>query len=260
MNFETLKYEKKGPLGILTINRPQALNALNARVLEDISQCLLSMEGDREIRVLILTGAGEKAFVAGADIKELQDLSVSAARNFAERGQKLFRRLEILNVPVIAAVNGFALGGGFELALACDFIVASDQAQFGLPEVKLGIMPGFGGTQRLARAIGRNKARELTYTGEMLSANQALQLGLVTQVVPAGEALNAACEVGEKIAKKGPMGVAACKRAIDQGLNVDVDEGLIIERELFANLFESQDAKEGIAAFVEKRKPAFRGL
>lgn len=257
--MQTLKFEKRELTGILTISRPESLNALNSTVLSELAHFLDNIEKDPTVKCLILRGDGEKAFVAGADIKELSDLNSSEALRFAERGQKIFRRLEVLNMPVIAAVNGFALGGGCELALACDFIVATRNARFGLPEVSLGLIPGFGGTQRLSRLVGVGRARELIYSGRHVRAEEALDIGLVTQVVEPESLLDASMQLAKLITTRGPLAVGTAKQAIRRGMDVSLDEGLMIERELFSDLFRTSDQKEGTKAFIEKRTPQFTG-
>ncbi len=260
--FETLKLEISNSIGILTINRAESLNALNAQVLTELSIALteISQLNYSEIKVLILTGAGEKAFVAGADIKEIHQLKMDSAEKFAERGQAVFRQLEKLSIPVIAAVNGFALGGGLELALACDFIYASENAKFGLPEVTLGLIPGFGGTIRLARALNLPRAKEMIYSGSMISAEEAFVLGLVNKVCSKTELLSSAQTTAENICARAPLAVAAAKRSISESYDHDVDSGMAIEATQFAALFQSQDVKEGTQAFIEKRKARFQGL
>jgi len=253
---------KDNGVWVLTIQRPEALNALNQQVLNDMADALRQI-GEmpyESTRALVITGAGEKAFVAGADIKELADLNVEHAKLFAQRGQSIFHELNLLKIPVIAAVNGFALGGGLELALGCDFIFASENAKFGLPEVSLGLIPGFGGTVRLARAVGIRKARELTYTGDMVTAAEALQLGLVNKVVPQAELMNTVMKTVGTILSRGPIAVAAAKKSINQAYELDVEEAQKVEAGHFAELFATEDVREGTRAFVEKRKPAFKGI
>lgn len=261
MNFQYLKLETEGPVWTLTLNRPDALNALNAALLGELGEALNFVEKSfpKQCLGLLITGQGEKSFVAGADIKEMRGLNPVEAETFARRGQMVFRQIEKLPVPVIAAVNGFALGGGLELALACDFIYASDNARMGLPEVSLGLIPGFGGTVRLARAIGLNPARELIFTGEMIKADQALALGLANKVLPQAELLAAARKTLETIATRGPLAVQSAKKAALEAYDQDVDLGLKTESNAFANLFTTRDMNEGTAAFVEKRKAAFTG-
>ncbi len=262
MNFKNLLWTlKSNHTGVLTINRPESLNALNQELMSELKQALTKIDEMpfSQLRVLIITGAGEKAFVAGADIKEMSDLSSEQAQVFAERGQEVQRIFETLRIPVIAAVNGFALGGGCELALACDFIYASENAKFGLPEVSLGLIPGFGGTVRLSRVVGLAKAREMIMTGEMISATEALSLGLVSKVLPKTELLSHAEKTAELIASRGPLAIAAAKSSINQAFDLSIDQGMQLEAENFADLFESQDVREGTKAFVEKRKAQFQG-
>ena len=259
MKYETLNFEKLDNIGILKINRPKALNALNKQVLEDLDKQLDDIEADRGLKVLIITGEGEKAFVAGADIVELSSLTSDKAHEFSKKGQAVFRRLEILKIPVIAAVNGFALGGGTELACACDFIYCSKNAKFGQPEVLLGLLPGFGGTQRLARFVGLPMARELIYTGEQISAERALEIKLVNKICEQTTLLDDCFKVAKIIASRAPLAVAASKEAINDGYDVPLDKGLSFEVDLFSDLFDSSDVKEGTTAFVEKRKPLFKG-
>jgi enoyl-CoA hydratase len=256
MELKTILYSEERGIGVVTIHRPEAMNALNAQVLSDLDMLLGRLEKNPELRVLILTGAGEKAFVAGADIKEIDTLSPDQALIFARRGQEIFTRLETARFPVIAAVNGFALGGGCELALACDFIYAAPNAKFGLPECTLGIMPGFGGTVRLARRVGLGLARVATYTGQMYSAQEALQMGLVNKIVEPASLLESAKEVAGVIASRAPHAIAAIKRSINDGYARPVHDA---QAKLFADLFHTEDQKEGTRAFIEKRKPAFKG-
>lgn len=258
-----VQLEIKNTKACITINRPQALNALNRAVLEGLNQVLDDVDiaaNSFKVRSLVIRGAGEKAFVAGADIKEMEDLSPTQAGHFAELGQKVFRRLEVLNIPVIAAVHGFALGGGCELALACDFIYATNNSQFGLPEVSLGLIPGFGGTQRLSRVVGVARARELIFTGARISADEALRIGLVNKVC--ADAPTLFSEVDNccaQINARGPLAIREAKRAILQGLHMDIDSGLELERSFFGDLFGYEDVREGLKAFTEKRKPQFAG-
>jgi enoyl-CoA hydratase len=252
---------KDNGVWVLTIQRPEALNALNAQILNDMADALrqIGEMSYENTRALVITGSGEKAFVAGADIKEISELNEEQAMAFAQRGQSIFHELNLLKIPVIAAVNGFALGGGLELALACDFIYASEEAKFGLPEVSLGLIPGFGGTVRLARAVGIRKARELTYTGDMISATEALHLGLVNKVVPKAELLGTVMRTVSTILSRGPIAVAAAKKSINQAYELDVDEAQKTEAQHFAYLFTTEDVREGTRAFIEKRKPVFKG-
>jgi enoyl-CoA hydratase len=262
MNYETLKLENQNAIWTLTLSRPEALNALNNELLGELSQALteISEKNLQEAKVLILTGSGEKAFVAGADIKEINQLKIDSAKKFSEKGQAIFRQLENLQIPVIAAVNGFALGGGLELALSCDFIYASENAKFGLPEVTLGLIPGFGGTVRLSRALNLPKAKEWIFTGQMVSAADAKQLGLVNQVLPIHDLMPAVRKVAETIASRGPVAVGAAKASIMESFDHDIDSAMAIEASKFATLFETQDVREGTSAFIEKRKAQFQGL
>jgi enoyl-CoA hydratase len=262
MTYKTLSIEKKDKICICTINRPEALNALNSNVLDDLDNFLKTLSKDASTRVLILTGAGDKAFVAGADIKEISTLKdKKAAFEFALKGQKVFRQLEKLPQVVIGAINGFALGGGLELALSCDFLVAAPKAKFGLPEVGLGLIPGFGGTQRLSRLVGLARAREMIFSGAHYTAQDALQMGLVNHIVNEakgdGNSLELALQLAEKMLDKSPLGIFQAKKAINNGFDVDLDKGLEIEAKEFAELFGTTEQKEGIAAFIEKRKPKF---
>ncbi|MCO5113937.1 MAG: enoyl-CoA hydratase-related protein [Bdellovibrionaceae bacterium] len=249
---------KENGIYVLTIDRPKVLNALNAEVLEALESKLEDLKSKSDLRVLILTGSGDKAFVAGADIAAMKDLSSENAQSFARQGQSVFSKLEKLSVPVIAAVNGFALGGGFELALACDYIFASDNAKFGLPEVTLGLIPGFGGTQRLSRNLGISYATYLTTTGSMVSAEELKSRGLVIDVCPQAELMDKVLSVAKVIASKtGPQAVSACKRAIQMGFDESLEQGLILEAQVFSGLFAGPEAKEGMTAFIEKRPAKF---
>lgn len=246
--------EKKGPYAVATIHRPEALNALNSQVLADLAELLDTVEADEEIRVLVITGAGEKAFVAGADIGEMSTLTKAEGEAFGKKGNDVFRRLETLPIPTIAAVKGFALGGGCELSMSCDIRICADTAVFGQPEAGLGITPGFGGTQRLARLVGPGMAKQLIYTAKNIKADEALRIGLVNAVYPAQELLPAAEKLAGTIAKNAPIAVRACKKAINDGLQVDMDRAVTIEEKLFGSCFETADQKEGMGAFLEKRK------
>lgn len=258
LEFETLTVDQHGPLAVLTINRPQALNALNGETLGEISQALDLIVDDAEIGALIITGAGDKAFVAGADIRELEALDgVYAGREMSLAGQDVMTQISNLPFPVIAAIGGFALGGGLELALACDVRVASPRARLGLPEVSLGLIPGFGGTQRLARLIGAGRALDLMLTGRQVDAAEALSLGLVNYV--ADEPLSKAREVAEQMLKHAPIALSLVKEATRRGLNTDLDAGLEIEADLFGMAVATQDRREGTAAFLAKRPAKFKG-
>lgn len=259
MGYENILFEAADGVGVLTFNRPKALNALTTNTLEEVKEVVESIAFAREIRVLVLTGAGDKAFVAGADIAGFQTLNPLQARHFAELGQEVFFKLEHLPQPVIACVNGFALGGGCEIAMACDFIYASEKARFGQPEVNLGLIPGFGGTQRLARMVGRAKAKELCMTGEAIDAQQARELGLVAKVFPTEQLLDETLKAAKLLAGKAPGVLRSIKQVINRGLDVDLKTGCAIEAEAFGLCFASQDAQEGVSAFLEKRKPNFKG-
>jgi enoyl-CoA hydratase len=260
MTYDTIIFEIENNIASITFNRPKALNALSSQLLSEFSDALGAVETDESIRVLTLTGAGEKAFVAGADISELATLNVLQARNFSEIGHQVIGKLQSLSIPVIAAVNGFALGGGSEIALAADFIYASENAQFGLPEINLGIIPGFGGTQRLPRLIGKNRAKELIFTGGMVSAQDARDMGLVNRVLPPENFMEAVMKTARIIASKGKVSLRAAKQAVNKGMDVDLETGCRIEIDAFALCMASSDAKEGTAAFLEKRKASFSGL
>ncbi len=250
----------EGPISTLTIQRPAVLNALNVEVLVGLKRAADEVRERAESRVLIITGAGEKAFVAGADIAAMRGMSAAEARVFASKGHAAMDAIADLPVPAIAAVNGFALGGGCELALACDFIYASERARFGLPEVNLGLMPGFGGTQRLPRRVSVAAARELVYTGAIIDAHEALRIGLANKIFPAEQLLAEVRKVAELIAGKAPLGVQGAKRVISEGLDNALRDANDLEQEGFMRLFESQDCREGMGAFLEKRAAKFRGL
>lgn len=258
-NFETLQVEDRGAIRIVTINRPKALNALSEQVVAELTAVVEDTAAASDVRGMVLTGAGEKAFVAGADIKAMSSMAPAEALNFAGRGHAVGELLSNLGVVVIAAVNGFALGGGCELALACDFIYASSNAKFGQPEVKLGVIPGFGGTQRLLRRVGQARALELCMTGEMLGAEEAHRIGLVNKVVEPGKVVDAAIETANTIAAMGPLAIASVKRVIHEGASQPLPEANLLEQQAFAKLFESADQSEGMAAFMEKRKADFKG-
>lgn len=251
--MEFITYEADGQIGIITINRPKALNALNSTVLEELDQTLNAVDLEN-IRCLILTGAGEKSFVAGADIGEMSTLTKAEGEAFGKKGNDVFRKLETFPIPVIAAVNGFALGGGCEISMSCDIRICSENAVFGQPEVGLGITPGFGGTQRLARLVGSGKAKEMIYGARNIKADEAYRIGLVNSVYPIEELMPAAKKLASTIARNAPIAVRNCKRAINEGLQVDMDQAIIIEEKLFGDCFESCDQREGMTAFLEKRK------
>ncbi len=252
-DYQTIKYEVSGAIGTLTINRPEALNALSSQVIAELD-CALSHLDD--IRVLIITGEG-RSFVAGADISEMSHFTPNEALVFGESGAKVFRKLELLDIPVIAAVNGFALGGGCELAMACDLRIASVKAKFGQPEVGLGIPPGFSGTQRLPRLVGAGIASELIFSARVINAEEAFRIGLVNRVVEPDDLMPQVVELAQEIISKSSNAIALCKRAIQRGLQADIDTGIAIENYLFSSAFASPQQKEGMNAFLEKRKPLF---
>jgi enoyl-CoA hydratase len=265
MNLKAVKFEvvtsgAGHKIGVIKISRPEAMNALNRQVLDDLKTLLNELSSKRgEIRAAIVTGDGEKSFVAGADIKEMENLTPAQAREMALGGQALFQKIEDLPFPVIAAVNGFALGGGLELALSCDFMIASKKAKWGLPEVTLGLIPGYGGTQRLTRVVGRATARRVALSGEMFNAEQGLQWGLFTEVIEP-EALQTHCmKLAETLAARAPLAVGWAKQAINHGHDHSLAEGLKIEADHFGHTFETKDHTEGIKAFIEKRPPQFQG-
>ncbi len=253
-----VKLVHEGPISTLTLDREDKLNALDAQVMGELLDAIKETREHRESRVLIVTGAGKKAFVAGADIASMKDLRLEQAREFAHAGHTTFNALESLPIPVIAAVNGFALGGGCELALACDFIYASDNAKFGQPEVKLGVIPGFGGTQRLARRVGIARARELIYTGAVIDAVEAQRIGLANRVVPQAELLDVVRGVATTITQMGSLAIAEAKRVLRDGEGRSLREANALEIDGFAGCFETEDQKEGMAAFLQKRAPAFK--
>jgi enoyl-CoA hydratase len=259
MAYEDILFEVEDGIATLIFNRPKVLNALKLDTLTEVGEVIRTIRDDQEIRALILTGAGDRAFVAGADIRELQKLNPISAKHFALKGQEVLFALERLSIPVIACVNGFALGGGCEIALACDFIYASETAQFGQPEVNLGIIPGFGGTQRLLRLVGRAQAKELCLSGALINAQQAKEIGLVNKVFPAEKLMEETKRVASLIASKGRVATRAIKHVIDHGMDIDLYNACALEMEAFALCFASDDADEGFTAFLEKRKPNFKG-
>ena len=250
---EFIKYEEEGMVALLTINRPKALNALNSQVLEELDKTLDAIDLNK-IRALIITGAGEKSFVAGADIGEMSSLTKKEGEAFGKKGNDVFRKLETFPIPVIAAVNGFALGGGCEISMSCDIRICSDNAIFGQPEVGLGITPGFGGTQRLARLVGQGMAKQMIYTARNIKADEALRIGLVNAVYPQNELLNEAKKLAETIARQAPIAVRNSKKAINDGLQVDMDKAIEIEERLFGDCFETEDQRAGMGNFLEKDK------
>lgn len=257
MDYKNILLNVEEKVAVITVNRPNALNALNTEVLLELDSALDSLEKDQEVYAVILTGQG-KAFVAGADIAEMKDKTIEEARAFSQLGSGIFRRIELMDKPVIAAVNGFALGGGCELSMACDIIIASEKAKFGQPEVGLGIIPGFGGTQRLPRIVGTKKAKELIFTGGTIGAEEAERIGMVNKVVPADELLTYAVEMAKTIASKGQIAVRYSKAVINRGIETDMNTGNAIEADLFALCFANGDQQEGMTAFMEKRKAEFK--
>ncbi len=260
MPYENLLIERDGAVVTITVNRPKALNALNPPTLAELLRCCEDVRADAGVRCLMITGAGERAFVAGADIAAMEGMSALEGRSFALAGQNVMHRIEQLPIPVIAAVNGFALGGGLELALACDLILASDTAKFGQPEINLGIIPGFGGTQRLARRIGIAAARWLIFTGDTVDAREAQRLGLVNRIVPPPELMAEAKKLATTLASKAPVALQQAKAAINVGSEIDLQDGCRYEAEAFAVAFGTQDRCEGMRAFLTKRPPAFKGV
>jgi enoyl-CoA hydratase len=259
MAYENLIFEQDGAVGILKVNRPKSLNALNPATVKEISACIDQVRQDSSVRCLIITGEGERAFVAGADISAMVTMTATEGHAFSELGLGVLRKLETLPIPVIAAVNGFALGGGTELALACDLIIAADKAKFGQPEINLGVIPGFGGTQRLARRIGLPRARELIYSGDMLDAEMAVRYGLVNKVVPLADLMTEAKALAQKLAAKPPIAIQQAKMAINAGIDMDLDNACRFENEAFALTFATEDKVEGMTAFLEKRTAQFKG-
>lgn len=259
MSYNNLLYEVEDKIAIITFNRPDVLNALNQETIRELKEVALSVRDDDSVGGMIITGAGEKAFVAGADINELAQETALSGRETSIRGQETLKLFEMMGKPIIAAINGYALGGGFELALGCHIRIAAENAMMGLPEVGLGIMPGFGGSQRLPRLIGTSKALELILTGKSISAEEAKSWGIVSKVVPEGEALNAAKEMMKEILTNAPVSIRMSIEAVTRGMNMSLDEGLAIESDRFGLLCGTEDMKEGMNAFLEKREAKFKG-
>jgi enoyl-CoA hydratase len=257
--YKTLIYEKKDNIGLLTINRPDKMNAISSELTSELKQLLDEIESDEELRVLVITGAGDKAFVAGADVNEIVDREAKMGRRVSKERQEIFSRIENLHVPAIAAVNGYALGGGLELALACSIRICSEKAQFGAPEVKLGIIPGDGGTQRLPRLVGLGRAMEMILTGDFIDAQEACRIGLVNRVVPPEKLMSAAMELAQKIASRPPLAVRYAKEAVNRSQEGVTGSGFALESFLHALSCTTEDKKEGVAAFLEKRKGEFKG-
>lgn len=259
MNFENLCLEKIGPLATVTLSRPKVLNALNAATFAELDAVFDDLAADAEVRVVLLTGSGERAFAAGADIRELAAVGAAEGKAFSLRGQAVFRKIETLGKPVIACVRGFALGGGCELAMACTLRIAADDAKFGQPEVKLGVIPGYGGSQRLPRLVGRGAAMKLLLSGAIIDAQEALRIGLVDEVVPAAELMHRARELAAEIAAQAPLAIAEVMRAVDEGLDLPLDLALLREAERFSHLCDTADKAEGTKAFLEKRAAVWQG-
>jgi enoyl-CoA hydratase len=260
MSFEDILSVVEEPVGIITFNRPNVLNALRSRLLQEVSHALRDMERNDAVRAVIVTGAGERAFAAGADISELNALATAGSgAEQARSGQALTRQIERMRKPVIMAINGFALGGGCEIAMAGDILIASENAKFGQPEVNLGLIPGYGGSQRTTRLVGKGMASYLCLTGELIDAHEALRIGLVTRIVPAGELMTEAKRIANVIASKAPLAIAACKRVINNGAHLAIDDALELEALEFGTLVDTEDIREGTGAFLEKRKPAWKG-
>lgn len=259
MKFKNLQLEIKNKIAYLSIARPKALNALNLELLKELKTCLQSLKPS-ELCVLILQGLGDKAFVAGADIKEMLNLKPEEAKKFSQQGQAVFSLLEKSPFPVIAAIQGFALGGGLELALSCDILILSENAKVALPEVSLGLLPAFGGTQRLSSSVGLHKAKEMIFTGDFYSAKEALDMGLANKVVPPNQLLTTAEALAQTIKKRGSIAIAKSKKLLHQSRGLSMEKGLELEAQQFASLFEHPDSKEGMQAFIEKRSPNFKGF
>lgn len=258
MEFNNVLLEKEGNIAILTINRPKALNTLNSETLQDLDKALEQLENESDIYAVILRGAGDKSFVAGADISEMKNLNEEQGKEFGLLGNKVFRRLENLDKPVIAAISGFALGGGCELAMACDIRIASEKAKFAQPEAGLGITPGFGGTQRLPRLVGTGVAKEMIYTGRIVKADEALRIGLINKVVSSELLMEEAKKLADMISINAPIAVKLCKDAINRGTQVDIDSAIVIEANDFGKCFDTEDQKEGMSAFIERREKNFK--
>jgi enoyl-CoA hydratase len=259
MNYENLLVDVSERIATVTFNRPKTLNALNPATVRELGAAMENLSARRDVGVVLLTGAGEKAFIAGADISVMKGFTALEAFDFSLLGQRILAFIEAMSQPVIGVINGYALGGGCEVAMACDLLIAADTARFGQPEVNLGIIPGYGGTQRLPRLVGRNLAKEMVLTGEMISAQRAYEIGLVNKVVPAAELMGAAREIAKKILSRGPVAVRTAKMAINRGLDLDLANACAFEASLFAAGFSTADKDEGIAAFLEKREAKFSG-
>jgi enoyl-CoA hydratase len=260
--WNTLTYEVQEVLGVITINRPTKLNALNIELLSELKELITELKKDEvfTLKGLIVTGSGEKAFIAGADIAEMSDMTPSDAYTFGQLGQQVTVLFETLHIPVIACVNGFALGGGCEIAMSCDFIYSTTNASFGQPEVKLGLIPGFGGTQRLAKLVGRNRAKEMIFSGRNVSATEALEIGLVLKILPTKDAMiEEAKKTLKSITQNSSFAVSIAKKVMNEGVDLTITEGLQLEKRQFSGIFSSEDMREGTKAFMEKRAPNFKG-
>ena len=258
MEYKNLLISLQDSSAIITFNRPTVLNALNTETVQELGAAVTELEQNPQVRVIILTGAG-RAFIAGADISEISSKTPAQAREYSEMGQRVMSRIQNLKQPVIAAVNGFALGGGTEVVLSCDISIASEQAKFGLPEATLGVIPGWGGTQRASRLIGTAKAKELIFTGEIIDARRALEIGLISRVVPHEQLMTVVMGIAQKIGECGPLALSMTKKVIAEGIEKSLDTACALETELFSSLFATQDQQEGMKAFLEKRKPKFTG-
>ncbi|HPU28951.1 MAG TPA: enoyl-CoA hydratase-related protein [Syntrophorhabdaceae bacterium] len=259
MEYKNLIVEIKDKIAIIKFNRPKALNALNSETLDDLKNAVAELEANKDVWVVVVTGEGDKAFIAGADILEMKDMTGLQGMQFSQRGHEAISALENMSKPVIAAVNGFALGGGFEVAIACDIIYASDKAKVGFPETTLGIHPGFGGTQRAAKLVGLARAKEMIFTGKMISAQEAYEMGFINKVVPHENLMKEVMELAEKIKSNGPFAMRLAKECINKSLFLDMESVLMLEAKDFGLCFATKDQKEGMTAFVEKRKPTFTG-
>lgn len=259
MEYKNLIVEIKDKIATIKVNRPKALNALNSETLDDLKNAVEELEANKDVWVVIVTGEGDKAFIAGADILEMKDMTALKGMQFSQKGHEAISGLENMSKPVIAAVNGFALGGGFEVAIACDIIYASDKAKVGFPETTLGILPGFGGTQRAAKLVGLAKAKEMIFTGKMITAQEAYEMGFINKVVPHENLMKEVMELAEKIKSNGPFAVRLAKECINKSLFLDMESALMLEAKDFGLCFATKDQKEGMTAFVEKRKPTFTG-
>ncbi|MFQ6617879.1 MAG: enoyl-CoA hydratase-related protein [Fidelibacterota bacterium] len=260
MSYQNLIFDVKQKIAFITVNRPEVLNALNAETMLELGDAFAKVKNDSEIRAVIITGSGDRAFIAGADINELYQQTPISGKEFSTRGQRVFREIENLNKPVIAAINGFALGGGCELAMACHIRIASESAKLGQPEVSLGIIPGYGGTQRLSRLVGKGKAMEIILTGNMISAREAYEIGLVNRVVPSDKLMEESVSVAKTIISKGPIAIKLAIEAINRGVEVSQEEGLRMEATLFGLICTTRDMREGLKAFLGKREPNFKGV